>query len=92
VKKINDVAVFAITTTFSVLAYLWLFLVLQDKQVETWEGVVTFLLFWVLLICAYLADCMRAKKIKESEASKFGDLEHLTVVDFYNKLVPIEKG
>jgi len=67
VKKINDVGVFAITTTWSVLAYIWLFVVLRDKQVTMVEGVLTFTFFWILLIMAYVADCCRAKKIKELE-------------------------
>lgn len=92
VKKINDVNVFAITTTWSIIAYMWLFYVLQDKQVETWEGVLTFSFFWMMLIMAYIADCCRAKKLKELEIMKFGDVENMSLVDFYEKLVPSEQG
>ena len=61
VKKINDVNVFAITTTWSIIAYMWLFYVLIDKQVESWEGYLTFSYFWIMLIMAYVADCCRSK-------------------------------
>ena len=34
VKKIDDMGVFIITTTWSVIAYLWLFIALIDYEVE----------------------------------------------------------
>ena len=34
VKKIEKLAVFAITTTFSILAYVWMYLVLHNGYVE----------------------------------------------------------
>jgi solute carrier family 8 (sodium/calcium exchanger) len=93
IKKINDVVVFAITATWSVVAYLWLFKVLMDKKVETWEGVLTFCFFWILLIMAYVADCCRAKKTSQNQDDKFGDgLVDYGVVDFYEKLIPLEQG
>ena len=60
VKKINELGVFAITTTFSVFAYIWLYYVLSDGEVAPWEGWTTFILFFVLIISAYLVDCLRA--------------------------------
>lgn len=92
IKKINELGVFAITTTFSVFAYIWLYYVLSDSIVEPWEGWTTFILFFVLIFSAYFVDCLRAKKIKEVEVAKFGNMEHMTMVDFYEKLIPLEQG
>lgn len=56
VKKIEKLAVFAITTTFSILAYVWMFLVLRDKIVLWWEAWITFGFFWLLIVTAWIAD------------------------------------
>lgn len=56
IKKINDMNVFAITATFSVLAYVWLFVVLYDQHVDVYEAWITFILFFVLLGLAFAAD------------------------------------
>lgn len=56
VKKINDTGVFAVTAFFSVMAYVWMFIVLRDQRVETWEAWVTFLLTFVLIGLAFGAD------------------------------------
>lgn len=91
IKKIDDVVVFAITATWSVVAYLWLFKVLMDKRVEMWEGILTFCFFWILLFMAYIADCCRAKKNSDRETEKFGEgLVDYSLVDFYEKLIPLE--
>ncbi|KAL1503577.1 hypothetical protein AB1Y20_012055 [Prymnesium parvum] len=66
-KKIKDLSVFAITATFSVCAYLWLYVILiivTPNIVDVWEGIITFMLFPALVYLAYLADtnafsCMR---------------------------------
>ena len=58
-RLIKDRSVFAITAVFSVLAYLWLLVILMvtsPNVVEVWEGVVTFLLFPALVYLAYIAD------------------------------------
>jgi len=59
VRKINDLGVYSITATFSIFAYLWLLVILVGTTpdvVETWEGVVTFLFFWVFVLVAFFAD------------------------------------
>lgn len=56
VKKIEKLAVFSITTTFSILAYVWMFLVLRDKEVTWVEAWVTFAFFWLLILTAWIAD------------------------------------
>lgn len=58
-RKIIDLKVFAVTAVFSVLAYLWLVVILvfiTPDIVDIWEAVVTFLLFPVLVTLAYMAD------------------------------------
>jgi len=43
---------------------------------------------------AYIADCCRAKQIKKAEEEKYGDFNvaSLSIVDFYEKLIPLETG
>lgn len=105
VKKVDDTGVFAITTVWSILAYIWLYIVLLDGVVKEWEAYVTLGCFFVLLIMAYTADCLRAKAIKARQDKKYGkdggedkdlakhnEARSLSVLEFYNKLVPLERG
>jgi len=62
VKKINDLGVFGIISIFSIFAYIWLWYVLMDQNVETWEAIVTFALFWILVLLCYGADRYKASK------------------------------
>lgn len=100
-KKIQDLGVFAITATWSVVAYCWLYWVLKDQQVEMWEAITTFAFFWVLLIMAFVADKINQKKMKSRIDGKFGlkegqaGTEAVTpykYVDFYKTLIPHEQG
>ncbi|GFG40229.1 hypothetical protein Cfor_09817 [Coptotermes formosanus] len=59
VRKIKHLRVFFVTATWSVFAYVWLYLILSVFSVgvvEVWEGVVTFLFFPATVITAYIAD------------------------------------
>jgi len=59
VRQIKETGVYAITSSFSVFAYLWLIVILMlitPNVVDIWEGLVTFLFFPMLLSLAYLAD------------------------------------
>jgi len=56
VKKIDDMGVFAITATFSVFSYIWLYIVLMDQNVTKNEAIITFILFFVLIFFSYGAD------------------------------------
>lgn len=59
IRKINDTSVYAVTATFSILAYAWTVFVLKvtsPNVIEPWEGLVTFLMLPLLLVLAYLAD------------------------------------
>ena len=72
VKKVQDTGVFAITTTWSIIAYIWLFVVLSDDTVEQWEAFLTLGFFFIFIIMAYIADCCRRQTIKKREDAKYG--------------------
>eukprot|EP00043_Microstomoeca_roanoka_P019629 m.224092 g.224092 ORF g.224092 m.224092 type:complete len:835 (-) comp17030_c1_seq1:466-2970(-) len=58
-RRLEQYGVFIVTAIFSIFAYLWLLIILvgiSPNVVEVWEGVVTFLLFPVLLALSYYAD------------------------------------
>lgn len=59
VKFIRDTNVYVVTSAFSLLAYVWMYLILSVSTpdlIEPWEGVATFLLFPLLLAVAFVAD------------------------------------
>merc|ERR1719228_2623944 len=59
VRKIKHLRVFFITATWSVFAYLWLFIIVSPiscGEVEVWEGVLTFLFFPATVYTAFVAD------------------------------------
>ena len=74
-KKIDDLGVFSITATWSVLAYIWLFVVLLDYEVKPWEAYLTFGLFWILLAMAVTADLWRRADMKRKEEERLGKLD-----------------
>ncbi|CAM1325414.1 SLC8A3 (predicted) [Pycnogonum litorale] len=58
-RRIKHLRVFFITATWSVFAYIWLFLILcviSRGVVEIWESIVTLLFFPATVITAYIAD------------------------------------
>ncbi|XP_072167708.1 sodium/calcium exchanger Calx-like [Diadema setosum] len=58
-RRIKRIKVFAVTTSFSMFAYIWLYIVLQVQSpniVELWEAVVTFICFPILVLIAYIID------------------------------------
>jgi len=59
VRKIKHLRVFIITASWSVFAYLWLFIIvspISKGEVEVWEGVLTFLFFPATVYTAFVAD------------------------------------
>jgi len=59
VRKVATVGVYAITAFSSIFAYVWLLIILQwvsPDVVEWWEGVATFMFFWILVVVAYIMD------------------------------------
>lgn len=58
-RRIRSIKVFALTAIFCVFAYVWLIIILvvvTPDFIDVWEAVVTFLLFPILVILAYIAD------------------------------------
>lgn len=58
-RRINAIKVFGTTAFFSVFAYIWLLIILiwnTKDYVDLWEAVLTFLLFPICVILAYVAD------------------------------------
>uniref|UniRef100_A0A8R1TTN8 Calx-beta domain-containing protein n=1 Tax=Onchocerca volvulus TaxID=6282 RepID=A0A8R1TTN8_ONCVO len=59
VKRIQEIFVFITTSLFSCLAYIWLIIILiliSPNVVELWEAMMTFGLFFILVVVAYLVD------------------------------------
>ncbi|CAF2065948.1 unnamed protein product [Rotaria magnacalcarata] len=74
-RRIKLYNVFLVTSFFGFFAYIWLFIVLSvisKDVVELWEAVVTFLMFPLVVILAYLAEknCFLSKKIEMEEEEK----------------------
>jgi len=58
-RLIKDVGVFAITASFSIFAYVWLYfivLIYTPDEITIFEGALTFLFFPILVALAYMAD------------------------------------
>ncbi|KAF4529016.1 hypothetical protein B566_EDAN016865 [Ephemera danica] len=58
-RKIKHLRVFFVTATWSVFAYVWLYLILaviSRGEVEVWEAFLTFLFFPATVLTAYIAD------------------------------------
>lgn len=66
-KKIDDVNVFAITSVFSIVAYIWMLVVLSvwtPDEVTIAEALITLFLTIVLILMAYIADTCRQRARK----------------------------
>jgi solute carrier family 8 (sodium/calcium exchanger) len=58
-RKIKHLSVFLVTATWSVFAYVWLYVILgfiSYGKVETWEGLVTFAFFPIFVWNAFIAE------------------------------------
>lgn len=80
VKRIYDLRVFAITCTSSLWAYIWLWIVLLDQEVSMTEGILTFVFFFILIILAFWADKITAKKAEKE--TLMGDKEDIPVIEY----------
>ncbi|KAG1679736.1 Sodium/calcium exchanger 1 [Nymphon striatum] len=71
IRQIKSIKVFAVTAFFSIFAYLWMLIILEGTSkdiIEIWEAVLTFAMFPILVILAYIMDkdiCPGFKKKKE---------------------------
>ncbi|KAK3696289.1 hypothetical protein RRG08_027726 [Elysia crispata] len=94
VRKIRNLRVFAVTSCFGVLAYVWMtmvLLVITPERVDLWEAVLTLLLFPALICSAYVADkgpCCRSNKtgsgLEIGLNLEAGDPEHPGTADIIN--------
>ncbi|XP_015924683.1 sodium/calcium exchanger 3 isoform X2 [Parasteatoda tepidariorum] len=58
-RQIKHLGVFFVTMTWSVFAYIWLYLILtlfSPGVIDVWEGLVTFMFFPATVLTAYIAD------------------------------------
>ena len=55
-KQIDDLWVFAVTTVFSLWAYVWMWLCVDDSFISVTEGVLTCVFFGLLVGLSYIAD------------------------------------
>ena len=95
VKKVLDTGVYAITTCWSIIAYIWLYVVLLDGIVKEWEAYLTLGFFFLLIIMAYIADCLRKKTLKAREEDRFGhdvnaDGDNPTKVQHFDNVKTLE--
>lgn len=92
-RSIKVYKVFIITAFFCIFAYLWLYIVLQvitKNVVDIWEAVITFLLFPILVIIAYIADkdyCCEKVDPSEKKDIELGTME-LIKEDYLKKNHP----
>ncbi|XP_041363701.1 sodium/calcium exchanger 2-like [Gigantopelta aegis] len=74
-RTVKYVKVFAVTSIFCIFAYVWLIVILvliTPDYVDLWEAVITFLLFPVLILVAYIADKDYCGKKPEDESGAVG--------------------
>ena len=100
VKKIYDLGVFSITATSSVFAYLWLFICLRDQMVEVWEGLLTFIFFFLLIGFSYSADKYKANQVAKEKNLLDGEGEgdnaistiEFSALEIFRELVKEKQG
>lgn len=56
VKQIADLWVFAVTTIFSLWAYIWMWICVSDAYISVTEGILTCVFFVLLIVISFTAD------------------------------------
>lgn len=59
IRRIKHLRVFFVTATWSVFAYIWLYIIIavsSPEYVDVWEAVLTFLFFPLTVLSAYIVD------------------------------------
>lgn len=77
-RKIKHIKVFAVTAVFSVVAYIWLIIILiviSPDYVDVWEAVVTMLMLPAMVVLAYMADKDYCSKKPLEDDTEHLDLE-----------------
>lgn len=77
IRKVKSVPVYVTCVCFSMFAYLWMVVVLQlitPGVVDSWESVITFCMFPVLIVTAFSVDkgCWCKKNNKTSSELEIG--------------------
>ncbi|CAF4621678.1 unnamed protein product [Rotaria sp. Silwood1] len=94
-RRIKLYSVFMVTSFFGFFAYIWMFIVLSiisKDVVDLWEAVITFLMFPLVVIIAFLAEknFYASNKIDMEEEEQTLILSILYVVVFFLPLAPPE--
>lgn len=71
IKKIDDLWTFCVTSIFSLWAYIWLWICVNDEYVSIVEAVMTCVFFVILIVVSYTADRINACR----EESRMGQEE-----------------
>ena len=56
IKYIDNLWVFAVTTMFSLWAYIWMWICVENSFISVTEGVMTCVFFVLLILISYIAD------------------------------------
>jgi solute carrier family 8 (sodium/calcium exchanger) len=94
VRYIQGTKVYMVTSSCSIFAYLWLFIIVSDNQVTIVEGLITLSLFPLLLVVAYAVDvnlCFTRKKDAAAvlvgiEGLNSGDLDKDALAEMRRRL------
>jgi len=88
-RKINDTFVFGVTAITSILAYIWLYIVLEvwsAGKVELAEAIITFLFFPILIASAYIADKINQKRRKKKDEARDLKQRNIPIKEFFHIL------
>lgn len=61
-KEIADLWVFAVTTIFSLWAYIWMWICVSDSYISISEGIMTCVFFILLIVISFTADKLNKYK------------------------------
>ena len=65
VKQIADLWVFAVTTIFSLWAYIWMWICVADSYVSVFEGIMTCVFFVLLISISFIADKLNKYRMNQ---------------------------
>ena len=88
-KKITDIFVFGVTAVTSILAYIWLYIVLEvwsKGRIELAEAIITFLFFPIFIASAYLADKINQKLRENKEKTQNLKQRNIPIKEFFHIL------
>ena len=87
VKKVRELGVFALTSVWSIFAYVWMLIVVQfisPGEVEPWEAWVTLAYFPIMVLTAYCQDsgwwlrkCCPGSSVEDLQQSQVVSIHYL---------------